>query len=141
MWVRSSAGYGKLICSLQTFDSCQAPACTSPPLQLSLDTHQVFRCAQSLQTIQGQEVSRVLVCELGGLLQTPLLVQDGFIPDCYLSFFRLAHCLRLLKPVLSDAVHGSTETVTSQRQQKRRNPSKEHKALVLFKVLSSKINL
>lgn len=55
------------------------------PLQSSelqtVSTHQVFGCAQSLQPVQGQEVSRVLVCELGGLLQAPLLVQDGFIPD------------------------------------------------------------
>lgn len=44
-------------------------------------THQVFGRAQSLQPIQGQKVSGVLVRELGGLLQAPLLVQDGFIPD------------------------------------------------------------
>ena len=54
-------------------------------------THQVFGGAQSLQSIQGQEVSRVLVSELGGLLQAPLLVQDGFIPDGQLALLGLAH--------------------------------------------------
>ncbi|KAG7225568.1 hypothetical protein INR49_004974 [Caranx melampygus] len=48
---------------------------------MSESTHQVFGGAQPLEPVQGQEVSGVLVCELGGLLQTPLLVQDGFIPD------------------------------------------------------------
>lgn len=58
-------------------------------------THQVLGGAEPLQPVQGQEVSRVLVRELGGLLQTPLLVQDGFIPDGELAFLRLAHGLRL----------------------------------------------
>lgn len=44
-------------------------------------THQVFGGAESLESVQGQEVSRVLVSELRGLLETPLLVQDGFVPD------------------------------------------------------------
>lgn len=54
-------------------------------------TYQIFGGAQPLQPVQRQEVSRVLVCELGGLFEAPLLVQDGFIPDGQLAFLHIAH--------------------------------------------------
>ena len=68
---------------------------TSSELRSAKSTHQVFGRSQSLQPVQGQEVSRVLVCELGGLLQAPLLVQDGFIPDGELTFLRFTHGVRM----------------------------------------------
>lgn len=70
--------------------------------------------------------------ELGGLLQTPLLVQDGFIPDGELTFLRLTHGLGLHSSLFLVLVHRRAETTTSRQQQqqqwelsadsRRRNP-------------------
>ncbi len=43
-------------------------------------THQVFGGSHPLQPIQRQKICGVLVHELGGLFQSPLLVHDGFVP-------------------------------------------------------------
>lgn len=41
---------------------------------------QVLGGAEALQLVQGQQVGGVLVHELRGLLEPPLLVQDGSVP-------------------------------------------------------------
>lgn len=43
-------------------------------------THQIFGGSQPLQPIQRQKIRGVLVRELGGLFQSPLLMHDGFVP-------------------------------------------------------------
>lgn len=49
-------------------------------------SHQVLGGAQPLEAVQGQQVSRVLVQELGGLFEPALLGQVGSVPKlCPLS--------------------------------------------------------
>lgn len=53
--------------------------------------YQVFGGAKSLESIQGQQVGRVLMGELSGLFESSLLVQDGLVPHVQLPLLRLAH--------------------------------------------------
>lgn len=43
--------------------------------------HQVLGGAEPLEAVQGQQVSRVLVQELGGLFELALLAQVGSVPE------------------------------------------------------------
>lgn len=80
--------------------------------------------------------------ELGGLLQTPLLVQDGFIPDGELTFLRLTHGLGLHSSLFLVLVYRRAETTTSRQQQqqqqwelsadsRRRNPPQKRQLFFL----------
>lgn len=93
-------------------------------------THQVFGGAQPLQPVQRQEVSRVLVRELGGLFEAPLLVQDGFIPDGQLALLRLAHgslhysATQLSIPTFFSSVFFLCSDGENQQQQQQQQPGK-----------------
>lgn len=81
-----------------------------PPLvslhQASLDHTvwlQVLRGAESLEAVQGQQVSRVLVQELGGLFELALLAQVGSVPKRSFLFFP---GVSLISPGLLPGAHG-----------------------------------
>lgn len=61
-----------------------------PPSQMGSHwTHQILGGAKPCQAVQGQQVSRVLVHKLGGLLKAPLLLQNSFVPQLHLTFLSL----------------------------------------------------
>lgn len=65
--------------------------------------YQVLRGAESLEAVQGQQVSRVLVQELGGLFESALLAQVGSVPKRSFLFFP---GVSLISPGLLPGAHG-----------------------------------
>lgn len=65
--------------------------------------YQVLRGAQPLEAVQGQQVSRVLVQELGGLFESALLAQVGSVPK---RGFLVFPGVSLISPGLLPGAHG-----------------------------------